>query len=72
MDEEETGEDRYKKVKENRVCPDCGQDVKPTTLGAYAAANDQKLEDGEDPEALAFMCSHAECGYMISAGEKPA
>lgn len=69
MVDQETRE-RYEKVALTRVCPDCGEDVVKTTLRETVDKTGVIMEDDEDPDAIAYMCSHAECKYVISLGEK--
>lgn len=66
--------DRYKLVVDTGVCPDCGQDVKKVTLGEVLKNIQAKPESDEDPEAIAYRCTHKDCGYAITLGlrEEPA
>lgn len=62
--------ERYNLVKEKRVCPQCGSDVRQGTLQEVATKLEDPLVEGEDPESLAFLCTA--CSYCISVGEKAA
>lgn len=81
---EYTQEERYSMIKNGVIdqntgelchpCPECGEDVEKTTLGAALAARGLELEDGDNPDAIAFRCSNHNrvenpCPYVISIGE---
>lgn len=62
--------ERYDLIAKNLVCPDCGNDVDKTTLGALFDKLGGQLEEGEDRASIAYVCTHPDCKYAISIGEK--
>lgn len=71
MDEEEAKR-RYAQVASTGVCPDCGSDVEKSTLREVLKRIEEKPEPDEDPDAVAYACTHANCKYTICIGERAA
>lgn len=66
---------RYKLVKEARVCPDCGRDVVPARMNSVDALEDAVY----DHDHFGLKCTGADardprnvCNYIIFAGEHEA
>ena len=63
--------DRFNLVAKTRVCPDCGQDVKQSTLGEVLASTGMKPEKDDVLEAVAYVCTHPDCDYSTCINELP-
>jgi len=63
--------ERYELVKSTHICPDCGSDVKQTTLEHLLGRLGEKLGPEDVAESIVFECTQTACGYAISIGELP-